>query len=182
MNKPYPSLNRRKACLMSCRAIAAGMALITLGCGGSPAQPAPLVPEERATIRDGQAPAGAITVALRVTLDAPTDSERVHLHAVTYGLDGRETTTDLGEYVGTVLHEPSNGAELIRVAIESARGRRAIRLTHHDGFVHAEEVPGDGTDATLIERIPIPEGTPVRPSDTPVERTPAGDTPVEQPR
>ncbi len=168
MDNPSPQRSPTRRPLL--RAITTGITLFMLGCGGAPAQPAPLTPEERATIRDGQAPAGAITVALRVTLDPSTEEQRVHLHAVTYGLDGRETTTDLGEYVGTVMREPSNGAELIRVAIEGAGGRRAIRLTHHDGFVHAEEIPADGTEPALIERIAVPAGTPVRPSDTPVEQ------------
>jgi hypothetical protein len=150
----------------------AGIGAITAwtGCGSAPTGPA-LTPSERATIRDDTQQNGVLTVALRVTLDAPDATDRVHLHAVTYDLDGHETTTDLGEYIGTVTQEASTGDDLLRVTIEHENQRRSIRLVQHDSFLDAEELDdGNATDPVrLLRHIELPNGIRVQPSATPVE-------------
>lgn len=142
------------------------------GCGAaSGSDRTTLQPTQRATLQDHDTRAGALWVALRITLDAPDDQERVHLHAVTYDMDGQESSTDLGEFVGRVLEQPVTGPDLIRVLIENATGKRTIRLWHHDDVVEASEVSeGDGENMRVIERIEIPRGTTVRPRETPVEQ------------
>lgn len=157
--------------------VALGAAVVWTGCGGAPPSPT-LTPTERATIRDDSTQSGTLTVALRVTLDTSEETDRVRLHAVTYDLDGQETTTDLGEYIGTVTQEAAIGDELLRVTIEHENQRRSIRLVQHDSFLDAEEL-NDASAADrikLIQHIELPNGIRVRPSPTPLE------SPAENPR
>lgn len=152
------------------RAMLACLGLLCAACG-SPPYPAPTHPTDRAGLQAGHPQAGAISVALRVTLDAPPDTEHVHLHAITYNFDGEEMTTDLGEYIGTVTTEPLSAGDLVRVMITHAGAHRTIRLVHREGQIHAEEIQPEATGetTTLIERIMLPPGAPVRPADTPLE-------------
>jgi len=153
------------------RAMLGCLALAGFACGSGP-YPPPTNPTDRATLRGGDPQAGAISVALRVTLDAPPDTEHVHLHAITYNFDGEEITTDLGEYIGTVTAQPLAAGDLVRVMITHAGGHRTIRLVHREGQIHAEEIHPEttGESTTLIERITVPPGAPVHPSDTPLEQ------------
>lgn len=153
------------------RAMLGCLGLLCVACGTAPYPPA-THPTERAALQAGHAQAGAISVALRVTLDAPPDAEHVHLHAITYNLDGDEMATDLGGYIGTVTAEPLAADDLVRVMITHAGGHRTIRLVHREGQILAEEIHPEnpGESPTLIERITLPPGAPVRPNDTPLEQ------------
>ena len=151
-------------------ALALGGIAFVAGCGAA-SESGALRPTERATAQDDDSRAGALWVALRITLDPENEDDRFRLHAVTYDMDGQETSTDLGEFMGQVLEQPVIGPELIRVLIQNATGKRTIRLWHHDGVVEASEVSADGDeDIRVIERIEIPSGVSVQPHQTPVEQ------------
>lgn len=139
---------------------------------GAAASPAPLTPAERATIRDDtQAP--HLTVALRVALDGPAEQRHVRLVAVTYDMDGQESTTELGSYVGSVIQREAVGAELIRIAIEDGNQQRSLRLVSHEGFIEARHSPDHAAvdvDDELILRIPVREGVRLRVGDPAVEQ------------
>lgn len=150
------------------------LVMCLVACGAGPAD-AELTPTERAT-SGGDTQAPHVTVALRVSLDGPAEQHRVHLHAVTYDMDGQQTSTDLGSYVGAVIQQPSVGADLIRIAIEDGDQQRSLRLVEHDGFIEARQSPqGAAADAEdeLILRIPIRQGVRLRVNDPALELHPA---------
>lgn len=146
-------------------------AMCNAACGGSPApSPAAYGPEERATIHDNRPGANTLMLAVRVTPGADA-ADQVRLHAITYDMDGQQSETDLGHYVGTVAGAQAGPGEILRIHIQHEGRQRTLRLVHRDGFVHAEEIVIDGPEAasSSTQIVPVPEGTRVRAHDEPIQ-------------
>lgn len=96
------------------------------------------------------------TVGLRVALGGPVVENRVRLEAVVVDVDGNESVTDLGEYVGQPIEQAPEGDELGH-----------LRLTLGDEVHHLTLSPTD--DPTQLElRL---DGAPVRRLELPRPET-----------
>ena len=100
--------------------------------------------------------ASQVTVGLRTVTDPTPDTDRrVRVIAVVHDLDGEETVTDLGLYEGPLAEQEPAGDEVIRVSA----GDEVLHLRRHGEFL---DVTGD--DEHLIERIQLPPGVELAPS------------------
>ena len=131
-----------------------------VACGG-PSQPPANAGDEpmdgNATRRGPYASGSFFTVGLRVAL-GPTEASRVRLEAVVVDVDGTESITDLGEYVGMLEESAPEGTEIGH-----------LRLRDGDEVHHLTLTPTD--DPTLLElrldgapvrRLQLPQPQPVR--------------------
>ncbi len=97
------------------------------------------------------------TVGLRIAL-GPVQGDRVRLEAVVVDVDGNESVTDLGEYVGRPIEQAPEGDELGH-----------LRLTLEDEEHHLTLSPTDDPsqlelrlDGAPVRRLELPEAHPVR--------------------
>lgn len=98
------------------------------------------------------------TVGLRIAL-GPVEGDRVRLEAVVVDVDGNESVTDLGEYVGRPIEQAPEGDELGH-----------LRLTLEDEVHHLTLSPTDDPsqlelrlDGAPVRRLELPDPHPVRP-------------------
>jgi hypothetical protein len=138
------------------------LSLVLLACG--PNQPPPGTAADvqgpadgNAVRRSAFASASHFTVGLRVAL-GPTEGSRVRLAAVVVDVDGHETITDLGEYVGMPSEDVVEGTELGH-----------IRLISGDEVHHLTLEPTDDPallelrlDGAPVRRLELPQPHPVR--------------------
>ena len=150
-------------------AVVLELTLIMVGCQPSPPYPPAPYPPNYRDIDDPTVTASQLTLSIRVALDSASEMERrVRLVAVVHDMDGEESTTDLGTYPGRIISRTPTGDELIRLAIENEDEESALRLIREGDFIEVRRTHGDG-QGELIRRIPVPEATPVRVSDPPIQ-------------
>jgi hypothetical protein len=102
--------------------------------------------------------ASFFTVGLRVALGS-TEGDRVRLEAVVVDVDGHESVTDLGEYVGRPVEQAPEGDELGHLRL---RGRGE---EHHLTLLPTED-PSQlelRLDGEPVRRLDLPAADSVRP-------------------
>ncbi|MFT5353457.1 MAG: hypothetical protein ACI9KE_000655 [Polyangiales bacterium] len=109
-----------------------------------------------------------VSVGLRVTLDpAPGSARRVHLVAVVQDLRGNVSLTELGDYEGVISEQPTDGEDLVRVAIVAGSAVQDISLRHVDGFVEVHRV--ESGEREITHRIPVEGGASIVPREPSLE-------------
>ncbi len=136
----------------------------------APSHPAPL-----ATY--GESPRSTAVVGFRIEFGAPATRSRFRVVALVSDTTGKETSTDLGTYVGRVEHEDPTGAELLRLRVHGApvAGVNDATLQVIPGEKGVEVWREQGGERELLQRIDVPAND-ARAHDTPVqtEEPPSG--------
>ena len=139
------------------------------GCQPASSQPrTAFAPDTQASERQY---GSALTVGLRITTDPQSDDEqRVRIVAVVRDIDGVETTTEVGDYEGTVTQQPVQGNELVRVHVDHEHGSTLVLRPTADGGLEVHHQPDSGEHAT-VRRIPLRDNAAVQASDPAVVHT-----------
>jgi hypothetical protein len=95
------------------------------------------------------------TVGLRVALGGPVAENRVRLEAVVVDVDGNESVTDLGEYVGQPIEQAPEGDELGRLRLHLGDEVHHLTLSPTDDPTQLE-LRLDGAPVRRLE-LPRPE-------------------------
>lgn len=119
-------------------------------CGGTQS-----APREPAFVDDAelsQQSGGHVTVGVRVVLDGDVDGSRTHLEAVIVNLQGEETTTDLGEYDGTVRMVAPTASEVGHLQFDEGNVVHDLVLVETPDHQRLQL----RLDGTVIREIPLP--------------------------